>query len=68
MLFKNVVIQSLAAVEPPIRVKSQEIMNRLTPTMERLGLRPNLIEELTGILERKVWKAGTMSLMSSLIP
>ncbi len=59
MLFKKVVIQSLAAVEPPIRVSSQEIVQRLKPTMERLGMRPNLLEELTGILERKVWKAGT---------
>jgi 3-oxoacyl-[acyl-carrier-protein] synthase-3 len=60
MLFENVMIKSLAAVEPPIGVKSQEIMQRLRPTMERLGLRVNLIEELTGILERRIWSEGTL--------
>lgn len=59
MLFKNVVIQSLAAVEPPIRITSGEIMERLQPTLDRLGIRTNLLEELTGILERRAWKAGT---------
>jgi len=59
MLFKNVVIQSLAAVEPPIRLTSSEITERLKPTMERLGIRPNLLEEISGIGARRVWRKDT---------
>jgi 3-oxoacyl-[acyl-carrier-protein] synthase-3 len=59
MLFNNVVIQSLAAIEPPIRVTSREIAERLRPTMERLGVRSTLLEELSGIFERRIWKANT---------
>lgn len=59
MLFKNVVIQSLAAVEPPIRLTSREITERLKPTMERLGIRPNLLEEISGISARRMWKKDT---------
>ncbi len=59
MHFKNVVIQSLAAVEAPIRVTSQEICQRLAPTMKRLGIRENLLEEVSGIQARRIWKEGT---------
>jgi 3-oxoacyl-[acyl-carrier-protein] synthase-3 len=59
MKFENVVIQSLAAIEPPIRVTSREISERLKPTLERLGIRPNLLEEISGILERRIWQANT---------
>ncbi len=59
MHFKNVVIQSLAAVEAPIRVTSAEICKRLAPTMKRLGIRDNLLEEVSGIEARHVWKEGT---------
>ncbi|MGA0265715.1 MAG: 3-oxoacyl-ACP synthase III [Lysobacterales bacterium] len=59
MQFKNVVIQSLAAIEPPIRVTSREISERIKPTLQRLGIRPNLLEEISGILERRVWQANT---------
>jgi 3-oxoacyl-[acyl-carrier-protein] synthase-3 len=59
MHFKNVVIQSLAAIEPPIRVTSREISERIKPTLQRLGVRPNLLEEISGIFERRVWQANT---------
>ncbi len=59
MHFKNVVIQSLAAVEAPIRVTSADICKRLAPTMKRLGIRDNLLEEVSGIEARHVWKEGT---------
>ena len=58
MLFKNVVIQSLAAIEPPIRVTSREIAERLRPTLERLGIRSNLLEEISGIGARRIWNAN----------
>lgn len=59
MLFQNVVIQSLAAIVPPIIVTSQEIAERLRPTFERLGIRPNLLEEISGIGARRIWEQGT---------
>ena len=59
MHFKNVMIQSLAAVEAPIRLTSAEICKRLEPTMKRLGIRDNLLEEVSGIEARRVWKEGT---------
>jgi 3-oxoacyl-[acyl-carrier-protein] synthase-3 len=59
MQFKNVVIQSLAAVEAPIRTTSAEIGERLRPTMERLGIRPGLLEEISGISARRFWNHDT---------
>lgn len=59
MNFKNVVIQAVAAIEPPIRITSRELSERLRPTMERLGIRTELLEELSGIVARRFWKAGT---------
>jgi hypothetical protein len=59
MLFKNVVIQSLAAVDPPIRITSQEITDRLEPAMQRLGIRGNLLEDISGIGARRFWNNGT---------
>jgi 3-oxoacyl-[acyl-carrier-protein] synthase-3 len=59
MIFKNVVIQSLAAVEPPVRVTSAEIADRLKPTLDRLGIRKELLEEISGIGARRFWKDGT---------
>lgn len=59
MQFKNVVIQSLAAVDAPVKVTSAEIGEQLRPAMERLGIRPGLIEEISGIKERRFWNNGT---------
>lgn len=60
MLFKNVVIQSLAAVDPPIRLTSKEVEERLAPALERLGIRDNLIEDVSGINARLTWEEGTL--------
>jgi len=59
MQFKNVVIQSLAAIEAPVKVTSEEIGERLRPALERLGIRPGLIEEISGIKSRRFWNNGT---------
>lgn len=59
MKFKHVVIQSLAAVEPPIRVTSREIEDKLKPTLDRLGVRDDLLEEVSGIGVRRFWEKGT---------
>jgi len=59
MIFKNVVIQAIAAIEPPIRVTSRELSERLLPTLQRLGIRTDLLEELSGIVARRFWNKGT---------
>jgi len=59
MQFKNVVIQSLSAVDAPVEMSSAEICEQLRPATERLGLRSGLIEELSGIRARRFWDNGT---------
>jgi 3-oxoacyl-[acyl-carrier-protein] synthase-3 len=60
MKFRNVVIQSLTAIDPPIRVTSIEIEKQLKATFDRLGIRDNLLEEVSGIGARRFWEKGTM--------
>jgi 3-oxoacyl-[acyl-carrier-protein] synthase-3 len=60
MNFKNVSVLSVAHVDAPHRVSSEEIEQQLAPTMERLGIRPNLLRELSGIEERRMWDQGVM--------
>ena len=59
MLFENVVIQAVAAVEAPLRVTSRELSARLDPVMQRLGIRTDLLEDLSGIVARRFWHEGT---------
>ena len=59
MNFNNVVIKGVAAVDPPVRVTSLEISQRLAPTLRRLGIRQDLLEELSGIVERGFWPKDT---------
>ena len=59
MQFNNVVIQSLTAVDAPIRMTSAQIGEKLMPAIERLDLRPGFIEEITGIIARRFWNNGT---------
>jgi len=59
MKFKNVVIQSLAAIDPPISITSKEIEKQLRPTLDRFGIRDNLLEDVSGIGARRFWEEGT---------
>jgi 3-oxoacyl-[acyl-carrier-protein] synthase-3 len=59
MQFENVMIQSLAAIEPPIRLTSLEIAERLRPALTRLGIKSNLLESLSGISARRNWNVDT---------
>ena len=53
MKFKHVVIQSLAAVEPPIRVTSQEIERQLKPTLDRLVDAALAVPSLDGLSQAR---------------
>jgi 3-oxoacyl-[acyl-carrier-protein] synthase-3 len=59
MQFKNVVIQSLAAIDAPIKLTSAQIAERLRPAMERLGIRPDILEGTSGIEARRLWDHDT---------
>ncbi len=58
MRFQHVAIASVAHVDAPNRLSSAEIVVRLLPVMERLGLRTDLLEGVAGIDARRVWDEG----------
>jgi 3-oxoacyl-[acyl-carrier-protein] synthase-3 len=53
MRFDNVSILSVRHVDAPHRVSSEEIERRLAPTLDRLGMRPDLLREASGIVARR---------------
>ncbi len=56
MQFENVSIIGLAHVDAPHRVTSAELEERLSPLLKRIGARSDIIQSLTGILERRFWE------------
>ena len=58
MLFKNVSIAGLAHIDAPHIITSSSIEEQLQPVMTKLNLRPNIIQALTGIKERRFWDEG----------
>ncbi len=57
MFFKNVAIEAVACALPKTIVTSADIESQISSTMERMGIKPGLIEGLTGIRERRFWDA-----------
>ena len=55
MLFKNVSIAGLAHVDAPHTLTSQEINERLKPTLDRLGIRVDVLGDIAGIHARRMW-------------
>ncbi|HSR65386.1 MAG TPA: 3-oxoacyl-ACP synthase III [Xanthomonadaceae bacterium] len=55
MLFQRVAIAGLAHVDAPRRLTSNEIYDRLRPTLDRLGIKSNVLEEVAGVRERRLW-------------
>ena len=60
MLFDNVVIKSVASVDAPYAVTSEEVYDRLEPTFKKLKVRGNPLIDLAGIEERRFWDDGMM--------
>jgi len=56
--FDNVSIISVASIDAPNIIKSSEIEEELAPTINKFGLRKNIIQELTGVIERRYWDIG----------
>ncbi len=57
MLFKNVSIAGLAHIDAPHTLTSKEINERLQPTMDRLGIRTDVLGDIAGIHARRLWDA-----------
>ncbi len=60
MKYENVSVLSVAHVDAPHRMTSQEIEARLAPTMTRLGIPPDMLRQRSGIIERRMWDNGMM--------
>ncbi len=58
MLFEHVSIAGLAHIDAPERLSSEAINRRLQPTMQRLGIRVDVLGEIAGIHARRLWQAG----------
>jgi 3-oxoacyl-[acyl-carrier-protein] synthase-3 len=58
MLFQHVAIAGLAHVDAPHSLSSVEINARLKPTMDRLGIRTDVLGDIAGIHHRRMWDAG----------
>ena len=57
--FDNVAILSVAHVDAPERVPTAALDARIEDTLRRVGLRPGVLEGLTGIAARRFWPRGT---------
>ena len=55
MLFQNVSIAGLAHVDAPHTLTSKAINEQLKPTMERLGIRTDVLGDIAGIHARRLW-------------
>ncbi len=58
MQFQNVSILGLAHVDAPHRTTSEEICERLGPTLSRMGMGSDLLESASGITARRFWDVG----------
>lgn len=59
MVFENVVIASVAALDAPHAESSLALEERLRPLLKRLGFAPGVIGSLSGVIERRFWDPGT---------
>ncbi|HVF35894.1 MAG TPA: 3-oxoacyl-ACP synthase III, partial [Candidatus Saccharimonadia bacterium] len=60
MLYKHVSIASVSHIDAPIKLSSADIMARLQPTLDKFAIRENLLEDVAGIYERRVWDGPMM--------
>ncbi len=58
MLFQHVAIAGLAHIDAPRRLSSAEINVRLKPTLDRLGIKSDVLGDIAGIHARRLWDEG----------
>ncbi len=61
MLFQRVAIAGLAHIDAPRRLSSDEINLRLKPTLDRLGIRTDVLGDIAGIHARRLWDEGVLA-------
>jgi len=59
VLNRHVYLETMAYELPPCVVSSQSIVDRLQPTLRRLGLPAEALMKAAGIEERRFWPEGT---------
>ncbi|HLS50169.1 MAG TPA: 3-oxoacyl-ACP synthase III [Actinomycetaceae bacterium] len=57
--YRNAALLSVTHIEAPVRVTSAEFEQRLDGARRRLRLPKNLLERLSGVVERRWWNPGT---------
>jgi len=55
MLFQHVSIASVAHIDAPNALSSAEINATLKPTLERLNIRADVLQDIAGIRSRRMW-------------
>ena len=55
MLFQNVSIAGLAHIDAPHTLTSKAINEQLKPTLDRLGIRTDVLGDIAGIHARRLW-------------
>ena len=61
MLFQHVAIAGLAHIDAPHALSSADINAQLKPTMDRLGIKTDVLQDIAGIFSRRMWDAGVQS-------
>jgi 3-oxoacyl-[acyl-carrier-protein] synthase-3 len=58
MMFQHVAIAGLAHIDAPRRLSTDEINARLKPTLDRLGIKVDVLKDIAGIDARRLWDEG----------
>ena len=61
MLFQHVAIAGLAHIDAPRRLSSDEINERLKPTLDRLGIKADVLKDIAGIHARRLWDGDMLA-------
>lgn len=61
MLFQHVAIAGLAHIDAPRRLSSDEINARLKPTLDRLGIKTDVLQDIAGIQARRLWDGAVLA-------
>ena len=61
MLFQNVSIAGLAHIDAPHTLTSKAINEQLQPTLDRLGIKTDVLSDIAGIHARRLWDDETLS-------
>jgi 3-oxoacyl-[acyl-carrier-protein] synthase-3 len=57
-MFQHVAIAGLAHIDAPRRLSTDEINARLKPTLDRLGIKVDVLKDIAGIDARRLWDEG----------